>query len=135
MTTVRANLATHDDVVRLVNAFYDRVRVDDLLGPIFNDIARVDWDAHLPKMYAFWSSVLFGTAGFRGNPLAVHRALAQRAPLTAVEFDRWVMLFHATVDELFSGHVADDAKVRAIRIAATMQYHIEADRNSATIWP
>lgn len=131
-STVRADLASHDDIVRLVNAFYDRVRGDDLLGPIFNDIAKVDWDEHLPKMYAFWSSVLFGTTGFRGNPLAVHRALAQRTPLTGVEFDRWVTLFHTTIDELFSGRVADDAKVRVLRIAATMQYHIEADRSAVT---
>jgi hemoglobin len=121
------DIATRDDIVSLVDGFYARVREDDLLGPIFNDIARVDWAAHLPKMYDFWDSVLFGRAQFKGNPLAVHRALATRAPMTDAAFGRWIVLFHATVDDLFSGPVAFEAKQRAVRIAMTMQYHIAAD--------
>lgn len=126
----RHDIRSREDIVRLVDAFYERVRRDDILGPIFNDIARVDWSAHLPKMYDFWEAVLFGTAQFRGNPLAVHRALATRATMDAVAFGRWVSLFHATIDELFDGGVADDARSRAVRIAATMQYHIDADTRS-----
>ena len=121
------DIATRDDIVALVDGFYTRVRDDDLLGPIFDDIAHVDWAAHLPKMYDFWDAVLFGRAQFKGNPLAVHRALATRAPMTAAAFERWVVLFRATVDELFSGPVASEATQRAARIAMTMQYHIAAD--------
>jgi hemoglobin len=126
-TQTSRDIATRDDIVSLVDGFYARVREDDLLGPIFNDIARVDWAAHLPKMYDFWDSVLFGRAQFKGNPLAVHRALATRAPMTDAAFGRWIVLFHATVDDLFSGPVAFEAKQRAVRIAMTMQYHIAAD--------
>ena len=125
--TPRHDLGSRDDIIRLVNAFYDRVREDLLLGPIFEDIAQVDWAAHLPKMYDFWESVLFGTAQFKGNPLAVHRALAHRAPMGDAQFGRWLTLFHTTVDELFEGPTASQAKDRAVRIAATMQYHIGAD--------
>lgn len=124
------DIATRDDIVALVDGFYTRVRTDDLLGPIFDDIAHVDWAAHLPKMYDFWDSVLFGRAQFKGNPLAVHRALASRAPMTDAAFGRWVVLFHTTVDELFSGSVAAEAKQRAVRIAMTMQYHIAADASA-----
>jgi hemoglobin len=124
---VRLDLSSRADIVRLVDDFYDGVRSDDLLGPIFNDIAHVDWSSHLPKMYDFWESVLFGSAQFKGNPLAVHRALAARAPMTAATFERWIALFHATVDALFAGPMADQVKDRAVRIAATMQYHVEAD--------
>jgi hemoglobin len=123
---VRSDLTPGASVARLVDEFYTRVRADDCIGPIFNDIAKVDWAAHLPKMYAFWDSVLFGVPGFKGNPLAVHLVLAQRAPLTSREFDRWVSLFHATVDELFAGPMAAEAKQRAARIATMMQYHISA---------
>jgi len=123
----RGDLSSRADIVRLVDHFYDRVRTDDLLGPIFNDIARIDWSSHLPKMYDFWESVLFGSAQFKGNPLAVHRALAARAPMTDAAFGRWVVLFHATVDALFAGLMADQVKDRAVRIAMTMQYHIKAD--------
>lgn len=124
---VRSDLGSRHDIVRLVDSFYDRVQADDLLGPIFNEVARVDWSSHLPKMYDFWESVLFGSAQFKGNPLAVHRTLAARAPMTAAAFGRWIALFHATVDTLFTGPMADQVKDRAVRIAATMQYHIEAD--------
>ena len=125
--SARGDLASRDDIVRLVDGFYGRVRVDSTLGPIFDGVARVDWGAHLPKMYDFWESVLFGTAFFKGNPLAVHRALARKTPMTNAEFGRWVVLFHTTVDELFAGPVASAAKDRAVRIAMTMQHHIAAD--------
>ena len=77
-------------------------------------------------MYDFWEAVLFGAAGFKGNPMAVHRALAAQTPLTSREFDRWVALFHATVDDLFAGTVAEEIKLRATRIAFTMQHHLAA---------
>lgn len=127
MTPERFDITSRSDIARLVNLFYDQVRADDLLGPIFDDVAHTDWVEHLPKMYDFWESVLFGTAVFKGNPLAVHRTLARLAPMTPREFGRWVALFHATVDDLFTGVVAEEAKMRAARIAFNMQHHIRAD--------
>lgn len=124
------DITSRADIERLVDTFYEHIRADDRLGPIFDDIAQVDWASHLPKMYAFWEAILFGAAGFKGNPLAVHRALAQRTPLTQREFDRWLDLFHHSVDALFAGAMAEEAKRRAGQIAATMQYHIAADRTS-----
>jgi hemoglobin len=119
--TDMSDLTDRADIVRLVDAFYGRVRADAILRPIFDGIARVDWGLHLPKMYDFWESVLFGRAAFKGNPLAVHRELARRAPLTSTEFSRWLQLFHASVDELFVGSCADEAKSRASRIALVMR--------------
>ena len=124
MTTSTSDIASRADIVRLVDNFYARVQADDLIGPIFNDVAQVDWSAHLPKMYAFWESVLFGTTGFKGDPLGVHLSLSRRTTLTSHEFDRWVNLFQETVDELFAGEMAVGAKLRAVRIAVTMQNHI-----------
>ena len=112
MTLERFDLSSRSDIARLVNLFYERVRADDLLGPIFDDIAHVDWAEHLPKMYDFWESVLFGSAVFKGQPLDVHRALARIAPMTSREFDRWLTLFHDTIDDLFTGAVAVEAKIR-----------------------
>jgi hemoglobin len=120
------DIASRADIERLVNDFYGRVRGDDLLGPIFDDIAHTDWVQHLPKMYDFWEGVLFGVAGFRGNPLAVHRDLASRVPVGEREFGRWLALFHSSVDALFSGPCAENAKARALRIAAVMQHHISS---------
>jgi hemoglobin len=129
--SARGDLASREDIMRLVDGFYDRVREDSTLAPIFDGVARVDWGAHLPKMYDFWESVLFGTAFFKGNPLAVHRALARKTPMTDVEFGRWIVLFHTTVDELFQGPMATAAKDRAVRIAMTMQHHIMADAGAS----
>ena len=129
-TSRNRDIVSRADIEDLVNAFYDRVRADDELGPIFDDVARVDWERHLPRMYDFWEAVLFGAPGFRGNPMAVHRELASRVPLDAAEFERWLRLFHESVDALFSGPRADDAKARASRIAEVMQHHIRANRDS-----
>jgi hemoglobin len=130
-STAMTDITSREDIVHLVDAFYARVRQDALLAPIFDGVAHVDWAAHLPKMYNFWESVLFGSVGFKGNPLAVHRMLAFRAPLTSREFDRWLDLFRASVDAAFAGPTAEEAKGRASRIAAVMQHHIAADFASA----
>ena len=112
------------EIAEMVRRFYADVAMDDLLGPTFEDVDRVDWSEHLPKMYAFWEAVLFGVPGFKGNPMATHLALAQRTPLTSVEFDRWIGLFHETIDILFAGPMATEAKRRSVQIAMTMQHHL-----------
>ena len=126
------DITSRAEIVELVDAFYGAVRRDGILGPIFDDINHTDWDVHLPKMYDFWETVLFGRSAFRGNPLAIHLALARRVPLGAREFGRWIALFHATVDRLFDGPVAGEAKLRALRIAAVMQHHVGANDASLT---
>ena len=93
------------------------VRGDDLLGFIFNDVAKTDWAAHLPKMYAFWETMIFRNGGYLGNPLAAH---ARLVPLTAMgrpQFDRWLEVFTATVDELFAGEKAEHIKSSAADMA------------------
>ncbi len=100
-----------------MNTFYGKIRGDDLLGFIFNDIAKTDWDVHLPQMYAFWETMLFRSGGFVGNPLAAH---ARLVPLTAMgrpQFDRWLSIFTATVDELFAGEKAEHIKNAAADMA------------------
>jgi len=137
----RFDITDRRDVACFVNVFYDRVRDDDLLGPIFDDIAHVDWATHLPRMYDFWESVLFATATFKGAPLIVHRELARRAPLTTVAFDRWIALFQSTIDDLFIGPMAEHAKNSAVRIAAALEHNIGSTISPAvfaasqTSWP
>lgn len=133
MDLPRADITTRADVVRLVDSFYDRVRADDLLGPIFDTVARTDWAVHLPKMYDFWDTVLFGSAAYHGQPLGVHAALSSRVALGEREFQRWLGVFMATVDALFTGRVADEAKLRAGRIAAVMLHHVGRARPNAAL--
>lgn len=104
------DLTGRADIERLVNVFYDKVRRDDLLGFIFNDVAKTDWNAHLPKMYAFWETMIFRTGGFIGNPLAAHARLVPLTTMGRPQFDRWLAIFTATVDELFVGQKAEHIK-------------------------
>ncbi len=120
------DLQTRDHVKVMVHKFYEKATRDDRLGPIFNDVAQVDWDHHLPRMYDFWESILFGTAQFDGNPMDTHIRLNQKVALTPDLFERWLHLFFETVDEHFEGPKAEEAKNRAQSIAGIMQYKIRA---------
>ena len=101
----------------LVDSFYARVQEDELLGPVFNDVARVDWAHHLPTMYSFWSTMLFRTATYKGRPWPKHAPL----PVGQEHFERWLSLFCQTVDGLFAGPKAREAKGFALSIADTFQ--------------
>ncbi|MCB2406999.1 group III truncated hemoglobin [Hymenobacter lucidus] len=120
MTVTRPDIQTEADVQRLVDTFYRKVNQDDLLDPVFNGFAHVDWARHLPIMYDFWSSLLLGTSRYSGRPFPKHLPL----PVDAAHFTRWMQLFEATVDELFAGPVADTAKVRALNIATMFEYRL-----------
>lgn len=122
------NLSSADDIIRLVNSFYEKVQKDENLGYIFNDIARVDWNHHLPIMYSFWSGILLGDHAYAGNPMMKHIALDKRFPLTREHFEIWIRLFCATVDELYEGEKAEEAKSRAKAIAQIMQQKISESR-------
>jgi hemoglobin len=113
------DIRSEDDVQKFVDSFYDKVVQDDLLGPVFNDVAQVDWSTHLPTMYSFWSAILLGKPGYNGAPFPVHAAL--REHITANHFTRWLQLFEATIDCLFEGQLADAAKQRARNIAIVFQ--------------
>lgn len=124
---MKKDIESREDVELLVNTFYDGIKVHNLLGPIFNVSANVNWETHLPKMYSFWSSLLLGEHSFTGNPMATHIALSKNIPLTSLEFSEWIQLFNATVDDLFEGEKANEAKIRAANIARLMLFKIEAD--------
>lgn len=123
---MKPDIQNQTDVELLVDTFYGKVRQDQLLGPIFTDVARVNWDTHLPKMYAFWSGILLGTRGFSGNPMQKHMALSQKTPMEARHFDRWLTLFAQTLSECFEGPVAEEAMKRAHSIAGIMLFKIKS---------
>lgn len=102
----RPDILDRRDLVRLVDAFYEKVRADAPLGRIFDEVAQVDWQSHLPKLYDFWDTVLFRTGTFRGNPLAAHARLLEHTRLEWPLFERWLDLFRTTVTESFEGENA-----------------------------
>jgi hemoglobin len=110
--------ATEANIRVLVYAFYDRVRADPLLGPIFDAALAGRWDAHLPKMCAFWSSLVLGAKQYRGNVQQAH------APLAGIEprhFSRWLNLFLDTVEERYEPAAAIPFMGPALRIAQSLQ--------------
>ena len=113
-----AELCTEVEIVELVYSFYDRVRRDEVLGPVFDEHVK-DWDTHLPKMVDFWSSALRGTARFRGAPMPKHAALPG---LTIELFQRWLMLFGQTTNALPNAALAERAQDLAKRIAQSLWY-------------
>jgi hemoglobin len=105
------------DCERLVRAFYGRALEDPLIGWLFTDVARLDLEAHVPRITSFWETVLLGARSYAGGAFAPHAALHMRAELRAAHFERWLVLWAATVDELFAGERAELAKAHAERVA------------------
>jgi len=104
---------------RVVRNFYGRVRADELLGPVFE--ARIaDWEPHLQRMCAFWSSVALMTGVYHGQPMRKHLPL----PVDAEHFDRWLKLFEATVQDVCPPKAADHFIERARRIAESLELGI-----------
>jgi len=115
----------------LVHAFYAKVRLDPLLGPVFN--ARVaDWDAHLSKLCQFWSSVTLLTGRYKGQPMVVHAGLPDIAPS---HFDRWLALFAETAGEICPPTVAALFIDRSLRIASSLASGIAAHRGASAASP
>jgi hemoglobin len=121
----RHDIRDRDDIEVLVAAFYTRAFADPVLGPIFIDVARMDLDAHMPVMCDFWETVIFQAGLYKGNAFNVHLDLHYQVPLTAMHFQRWLDIWEATVDDLFAGPKAIQAKVQAGRIAGSIRRRLE----------
>jgi hemoglobin len=112
--------AIHDLVVQ----FYREVVFDDLLEPIFGEVAEVDWAMHMPKLVDYWCRVLLGQPGYGGHVLASHRHLHDLQPLTLDLFDRWLTLWVDAVDSGWAGPNANKAKSHARRIGMVLARRI-----------
>ncbi len=121
---IRAETGIDEAMIdQLVRRFYDRVRQDALLGPVF--AARIaDWEPHLQKMCAFWSSVALMSGRYHGQPMQAHLPL----PIDAQHFDRWLALFEATALEFCPPQAAAHFIERARRIAESLELGIACGR-------
>ncbi len=122
------DIENEQDIKLFLDAFYEKVKVDDTIAYIFNEVANLNWDGHMPKIYAFWESILLGKSGFSGDVMGVHIRLHQKEKLTKEHFDRWVELFTETVIEMYEGPKATEAISRANNIRRTMEYNIHNSR-------
>lgn len=103
-------------IERLVRGFYAKVRQDPLIGPVFAERIK-DWEPHLRRMFAFWSSVALLNGRYSGTPMPIHMKL----PVDAAHFDRWLALFEETARELCPPAAADHFIERARNIANSLE--------------
>ena len=122
---MKKDIENREDIILLVNTFYNSVKENKTLGYIFNDVAKIEWESHLPKMYSFWASLLLAEHSFSGNPMEKHIALSKITSMTETEFSEWILLFTNTVDALFEGETANEVKLRAGNIARLMLHKIQ----------
>lgn len=127
------DIETRADIILLVDHFYSKVQDNQTIGPIFTQVANVDWSHHLPKMYDFWESILFGKAIYKRNPMLTHFALNEKAPLKTEEFNTWKTIFYEVVDELFAGENAETIKQKAQSIADLMHFKINSPKSKLNI--
>ncbi len=121
---MKGDIKRFEDIKLLVDKFYEQVKQDATIGYIFNDIAKVDWEEHLPRMYSFWASALLGESTFNSDVMSKHIQLNKKTPLTQLHFSRWLQLWTATLDEHFEGKKANEAKARGKSIADLMLFKI-----------
>lgn len=115
------DINSREDIEKLMDVFYTRIRKDAFLGDIFNShIAPEQWPAHLVKLADFWETNLFGVPKFKGNPSLKHINVDKNLNYGISErhFEHWLSLWFSTIDLLFEGERANKAKYAAQKMAS-----------------
>jgi hemoglobin len=109
------------DIDQFVDSFYSKILNDKELAPIFVDIAKIDLAVHLPIIKNYWAKLLLGDKSYRRHTMNIHRAVHSKQQFTEHNFNQWLILFKATMDDMYAGEYADRAKKVATTIAANMK--------------
>jgi hemoglobin len=125
MAPERHDIETRADCEQLVRAFYGRALTDPVIGFIFTDVAKLDLEAHVPRITSFWETILLGARSYGGGAFAPHAAVHMQSRLRRGHFERWLWLWHTTVDELFVGETAQLAKAHADRVAQAFHARLQ----------
>jgi len=121
-------LESREDIELLVNSFYAKVIKDETIGFFFKDVVNVNWDKHLPKMYTFWETILFGQMSYKGNPMQMHFPINEIKAMEKHHFAKWLELWKLTIEENFEGENASSAITKSENIANLMAYKMEMAR-------
>jgi hemoglobin len=119
---MKTDIKNRADIEKLVTVFYGRVMEDPAISYFFSDVAKVNWEMHLPKMSDFFENILLFSGNYDGNPMVVHEELHKKREVKREHFQHWKTLFDATVDELFIGAKAEEIKQRTNNIAEAMMH-------------
>ena len=118
---MKQDIQNREDVYKLVSTFYAKVRANEKIGYVFNEIIE-DWPSHLEKLTDFWETNLFFVSKFRGNPMQAHVDVDRHFnnSIEQKHFGEWLNMWFETVDELFEGDRASIAKNRARNMASNL---------------
>ena len=119
--TQKPDLDSREAIEAFVDRFYARLLADERLAPVFLDVAGIDLAVHLPHIKDYWCKLLLGEQGYRRHTMNIHRQLHGKQALEAGDFQRWLALFNATLDEGFSGEQTERARRIAAAIAGNME--------------
>ena len=122
--TELGDLATPTDVHDLVTSFYREIVFDELLEPVFGEVAEVDWAEHIPSLIDYWCWILFGAKRYAGAVTKVHRHLHGLQPIEAEHCDRWYLLWAASIDARWAGPNAEHADRHAATLMAGLAKHV-----------
>jgi hemoglobin len=126
------DIETRADCERLVRTFYGRALQDPVIGYIFTDVAKLDLEAHVPRITSFWETILLGAQTYGGGAFRPHAEVHMKSPLRRAHFEQWLRLWFATVDELFAGERAELAKAHALRVGTAFHGRLQTlERASA----
>lgn len=121
-----------EDIKVFVDNFYKKIQADEKMGPIFAmRIADENWPNHLERMYSFWNTILFFQREYSGRPFPKHIGL----PIDHTYFERWVELFHQTIDENFVGTQANEAKRRAENMGKLFSHKFQYIKDNPNFKP
>jgi len=112
------------EIAEMVRRFYADVAQDDLLGPMFSEVARVDWSEHLSKLTAFWCRALLSQPGYQGNPFRAHTLVHAKREFTPAHFERWLTLFHETLELGWTGPNTQRAHALADKVARVHSHQL-----------
>ena len=117
----RPDLASQANIDIFVDSFYEKIRADTQLAPLFFDVAQIDLAVHLPHIKHYWYKLLLGDTRYQRHTMNIHRQLHAQRELQPADFQKWLCLFVETVDGSFSGERAERAKAVATSIAKNME--------------
>ena len=119
------DIESRDDIEQLVRAFYGKALTDPIIGFIFTDVAKLDLEAHVPTITSFWETVLLDAKSYSGGAFRPHAELHMKVGLREGHFERWLQLWFGTVDELFAGEKANQAKIHALRVGTAFHGRLQ----------
>lgn len=115
------DVETREDLHLLMSEFYVKLLKDPKVNFIFTEVAKIDLEPHLLELVDFWEQMLFNTGSYRKNVLQIHLDINEKIKLSEAHFTIWLNYFNLTIDENFSGQIAENMKTRALSIATVMK--------------